>query len=125
VRKALIGRAVCEKYARHLGLPPYLVLGKSVRVQSEGKASSNMVGAGRQEGGCTRGWLCALQLRPRQRSLAACAAAPATRLAACVRHGAAERCQPMSQAGISCRVGRLRPLASAPHPVARTPMMTN
>ncbi len=31
VRKTLIGRAMCDRYARYLGLAPYLVLGKSVR----------------------------------------------------------------------------------------------
>jgi len=30
VRKTLIGRAMCERYANHLGLPQYLVLGKSI-----------------------------------------------------------------------------------------------
>lgn len=45
VRKTLIGRAMCERYASHLGLGQHLVVGKSVRVQSEGKASINMVSA--------------------------------------------------------------------------------
>ena len=31
VRKTLIGRAMCERYAAHLGLPDYLVLGKGYR----------------------------------------------------------------------------------------------
>jgi hypothetical protein len=44
VRKTLIGRTMCERYACHLGLAEHLVVGKSVRVQSGGVASSNMVG---------------------------------------------------------------------------------
>lgn len=35
VRKTLIGRAMCDRYARYLGLAPYLVLGKSVRLQTQ------------------------------------------------------------------------------------------
>ena len=31
VRKTLIGRVMCERYAKHLGLEKYLVMGKSVR----------------------------------------------------------------------------------------------
>jgi hypothetical protein len=31
VRKTLIGRVMCERYAKYLGLEKYLVMGKSVR----------------------------------------------------------------------------------------------
>lgn len=31
VRKTLIGRAMCERYAAHFGLSEYLVMGKSYR----------------------------------------------------------------------------------------------